>query len=410
MIHSPRVCVQVQSVYIESQSSPEEERYVFAYTVTIRNLGRSQVQLLGRYWLITNGHGRETEVQGEGVVGEQPHIPAGGEYQYTSGAVIETPLGTMQGHYEMIDRSSGARSVLRSLFSVSQFQRSFIKTMSTYLIGDVHGCYDELIALLAQVEFDPRRDTLWLTGDLVARGPGSLEVLRYVKSLGDSVRLVLGNHDLHLLAVFAGISRNKPKDRLKPLLEAPDADELLNWLRRQPLLQVDEEKKLVMAHAGITPQWDLETAQQCARDVEAVLSSDSYPFFLDAMYGDMPNHWSNELSGLARLRFISNAFTRMRYCFPNGQLDMYSKEAPEDAPAPLKPWFAIPGPVSNAYSIAFGHWASLEGRGTPEGIYALDTGCCWGGELTCLRWEDKQYFTQPSNRQKSLDEGEAVAS
>ena len=204
--------------------------------------------------------------------------------------------------------------------------------MSTYLIGDVHGCYDELIALLAQVEFDPRRDTLWLTGDLVARGPGSLEVLRYVKSLGDSVRLVLGNHDLHLLAVFAGISRNKPKDRLKPLLEAPDADELLNWLRRQPLLQVDEEKKLVMAHAGITPQWDLETAQQCARDVEAVLSSDSYPFFLDAMYGDMPNHWSNELSGLARLRFISNAFTRMRYCFPNGQLDMYSKEAPEDAP------------------------------------------------------------------------------
>ncbi|HHD1968420.1 TPA: bis(5'-nucleosyl)-tetraphosphatase (symmetrical) ApaH [Klebsiella pneumoniae] len=282
--------------------------------------------------------------------------------------------------------------------------------MSTYLIGDVHGCYDELIALLAQVEFDPRRDTLWLTGDLVARGPGSLEVLRYVKSLGDSVRLVLGNHDLHLLAVFAGISRNKPKDRLKPLLEAPDADELLNWLRRQPLLQVDEEKKLVMAHAGITPQWDLETAQQCARDVEAVLSSDSYPFFLDAMYGDMPNHWSNELSGLARLRFISNAFTRMRYCFPNGQLDMYSKEAPEDAPAPLKPWFAIPGPVSNAYSIAFGHWASLEGLGTPEGIYALDTGCCWGGELTCLRWEDKQYFTQPSNRQKSLDEGEAVAS
>lgn len=409
MIHSPRVCVQVQSVYIESQSSPEEERYVFAYTVTIRNLGRSQVQLLGRYWLITNGHGRETEVQGEGVVGEQPYIPAGGEYQYTSGAVIETPLGTMQGHYEMID-IDGARSVLRSLFSVSQFQRSFIKTMSTYLIGDVHGCYDELIALLAQVEFDPRRDTLWLTGDLVARGPGSLEVLRYVKSLGDSVRLVLGNHDLHLLAVFAGISRNKPKDRLKPLLEAPDADELLNWLRRQPLLQVDEEKKLVMAHAGITPQWDLETAQQCARDVEAVLSSDSYPFFLDAMYGDMPNHWSNELSGLARLRFISNAFTRMRYCFPNGQLDMYSKEAPEDAPAPLKPWFAIPGPVSNAYSIAFGHWASLEGRGTPEGIYALDTGCCWGGELTCLRWEDKQYFTQPSNRQKSLDEGEAVAS
>ena len=282
--------------------------------------------------------------------------------------------------------------------------------MSTYLIGDVHGCYDELLALLKQGGVSLCCETLWLTGDLVARGPGSLEVLRYVKSLGDNVRLVLGNHDLHLLAVFAGISRNKPKDRLKSLLEAPDADELLNWLRRQPLMQIDEEKKLVMAHAGITPQWDLETAKQCARDVEAVLASDSYPFFLDAMYGDMPNNWSPELSGLARLRFISNAFTRMRYCFPNGQLDMYAKEAPENAPAPLKPWFAIPGPVSNEYSIAFGHWASLEGRGTPEGIYALDTGCCWGGDLTCLRWEDKQYFAQPSNRQKEPDEGEAVAS
>lgn len=187
--------------------------------------------------------------------------------------------------------------------------------MATYLIGDVHGCYDELIALLHKVEFTPGKDTLWLTGDLVARGPGSLDVLRYVKSLGDSVRLVLGNHDLHLLAVFAGISRNKPKDRLTPLLEAPDADELLNWLRRQPLLQIDEEKKLVMAHAGITPQWDLQTAKECARDVEAVLSSDSYPFFLDAMYGDMPNNWSPELRGLGRLRFITNAFTRMRFAF-----------------------------------------------------------------------------------------------
>ncbi|WP_410741296.1 bis(5'-nucleosyl)-tetraphosphatase (symmetrical) ApaH [Citrobacter koseri] len=280
--------------------------------------------------------------------------------------------------------------------------------MATYLIGDVHGCYDELIALLHQVEFTPGPDTLWLTGDLVARGPGSLEVLRYVKSLGDCVRLVLGNHDLHLLAVFAGISRNKPKDRLTPLLEAPDADELLNWLRRQPLLQVDEEKKLVMAHAGITPQWDLQTAKDCARDVEAVLSSDSYPFFLDAMYGDMPNNWTPELTGLARLRFITNAFTRMRYCFPNGQLDMYSKESPENAPAPLKPWFAIPGPVSEAYSIVFGHWASLEGKGTPEGIYGLDTGCCWGGDLTCLRWEDKRYFVQPSNRHLDSGKGEAV--
>ena len=151
--------------------------------------------------------------------------------------------------------------------------------MSTYLIGDVHGCYDELKSLLAQAAFDPEHDRLWLTGDLVARGPASLDVLRFVRSLGPAVRMVLGNHDLHLLAVYAGISRNKPKDRITPLLEAPDADELINWLRRQPVLQVDDEQKLVMAHAGITPQWDIDTAKMCAREVEAVLSSDSYPLF-----------------------------------------------------------------------------------------------------------------------------------
>ncbi len=151
--------------------------------------------------------------------------------------------------------------------------------MSTYLIGDIHGCLDELLALLAQVNFDPQQDTLWLTGDLVARGPASLDVLRYVRSLGPAVRMVLGNHDLHLLAVYAGISRNKPKDRITPLLDAPDADELINWLRRQPVLQVDDQLKLIMAHAGITPQWDIETAKMCAREVEAVLSSDSYPLF-----------------------------------------------------------------------------------------------------------------------------------
>lgn len=271
--------------------------------------------------------------------------------------------------------------------------------MSTYLIGDIHGCFDELKIILAQVEFNPALDTLWLTGDLVARGPDSLEVLRLVRSLGDSVRMVLGNHDLHLLAVYAGISRNKPKDRITPLLEAPDADELINWLRRQPVLQVNEEKKLVMAHAGITPQWDLATARQCAREVEAVLSSDSYPLFLDAMYGDMPNNWSPELSGLARLRFSTNVFTRMRYCFPNGQLEMNCKDIPEKAPAPLRPWFALPGPVPECYSIIFGHWASLMGQGTPVNIYGLDTGCCWGRELTLLRWEDKTFTRVPSNRQ-----------
>jgi len=268
--------------------------------------------------------------------------------------------------------------------------------MSTYLIGDIHGCFTELQALLAQVSFNTQCDRLWLTGDLVARGPNSLEVLRFVRSLGPAVRLVLGNHDLHLMAIYAGISRNKSKDRLGALLEAPDADELINWLRYQPMLQMDDELKLMMAHAGITPQWDIETAKICAREVEAVLRSNSNPLFLDTMYGDMPNNWTPKLSGLARLRFSTNALTRMRYCFPNGQLDMICKDAPGTAPAPLKPWFKLPRLVDAGYTLIFGHWASLAGKGIPEGIIGLDTGCCWGGKLTMLRWEDRHYFTQPA--------------
>lgn len=268
--------------------------------------------------------------------------------------------------------------------------------MSTYLIGDLHGCYQEFCDLLDRVQFDQNKDQLWLTGDLVARGPDSLAVLRKVVSLGSAVRMVLGNHDLHLLAVYAGISKNKSKDKLDALLAAADCDQLINWLRRQPLLQIDTEKKLLMSHAGITPQWDLATAQKAASDLHAVLSSDSYPLFLDAMYGDMPNNWSENLSGLARLRFSCNALTRMRYCFPAGQLDMICKESLQDATPPLKPWFSLPRQVDEDYTLVFGHWAALEGKGTPDKVIALDTGCCWGGKLTMLRWEDNCYFQQAS--------------
>ena len=242
----------------------------------------------------------------------------------------------------------------------------------------------------------------------MARGPASLDVLRFVRSLGPAVRMVLGNHDLHLLAVYAGISRNKPKIASPRCWKRRTPTRLINWLRRQPVLQVDDEQKLVMAHAGITPQWDIDTAKMCAREVEAVLSSDSYPLFLDAMYGDMPNNWTPELSGLARLRFSTNALTRMRYC-PNGQLDMICKDAPGTAPAPLKPWFELPRLVDPEYTIVFGHWASLEGKGTPEGVIGLDTGCCWGGDLTMLRWEDRRYFTQPANRGEAPDHAGRLA-
>lgn len=270
--------------------------------------------------------------------------------------------------------------------------------MANLLVGDVHGCYNELQKLLAKADFDPAQDILWLTGDLVARGPNSLQVLRFAKSLGQAVRIVLGNHDLHLLAIHAGISKNKPKDNLQPLLDANDCDELLHWLRHQPLLQIDHSLQLVMAHAGILPQWDLATAQQCAAELQAVLRSDSYPLFLDQMYGDLPNRWDESLQGLSRLRFIANVFTRMRYCYPDGTLDLYCKESPKKAPSTLKPWFMLPSKIVPQYSIAFGHWAALNGKGTPAQFYALDTGCCWGGKLTALRFEDQHYFKKKANQ------------
>lgn len=266
--------------------------------------------------------------------------------------------------------------------------------MATYLIGDIHGCLDEFNALLEKVAFNPQKDQLWLTGDLVARGKDSLGVLRKVYSLRNSVRLVLGNHDIHLLAVDAGIVPNKSKDNLDTLLQAQDKDELLNWLRFQPLLQVCEEKNLVMSHAGITPQWDLPTAISTAKEVEKVLQGKHYQDFLAHMYGEQPNSWLESLTGTARLRFITNAFTRMRFCFPNGQLDFACKAKPDEAPAPLKPWFSLPSKVSSNYTVIFGHWAALEGKGTPERVINLDTGCCWGGSLTLLHWETKTFHSQ----------------
>lgn len=267
---------------------------------------------------------------------------------------------------------------------------------NTYLVGDVHGCYSELRQLLTQVAFNPQQDVLWLTGDLVARGPDSLAVLRFVKSLGASARIVLGNHDLHLLAVYAGISKNKKRDQLTELLHAADADSLIDWLRRQPLLQQDKEKKLLMAHAGISPQWDTATALACARELEAVLASDHYAQFLDNMYGDLPNYWDEQLNGTERWRFSANVFTRMRYCLPNGQLDMICKSPPAKAPPLLKPWFAIPGPVLRDNCIVFGHWAALKGQGTPANVIGLDSGCVWGGALTLYHWETRRYYQQPA--------------
>ncbi|OBW96090.1 bis(5'-nucleosyl)-tetraphosphatase (symmetrical) ApaH [Gallibacterium salpingitidis] len=267
--------------------------------------------------------------------------------------------------------------------------------MATYIVGDLQGCFDELQLLLQQVEFNPTADKLYLVGDLVARGDQSLECLRFVKSLGAAAQTVLGNHDLHLLATAYGIKKVKAKDRVDALFAAPDFNELIDWLRHQPLLiDCSQQQGFVITHAGISPEWDLATAKQCAHEVEQVLQQGDYKQLLTEMYSDQPDHWEDSLSGIDRLRYSINVFTRMRYCFTNKHLEFACKLPPAEAPDNLKAWFELTNPLYQQTAILFGHWASLIGYPTPKNIYALDTGCVWGNYMTMLRWEDKQFFTQ----------------
>lgn len=268
--------------------------------------------------------------------------------------------------------------------------------MATYIIGDLHGCFAEFQQLLAQVQFDPAQDELWLTGDLIARGEDSLSCLRFVKNLGDKAQTVLGNHDLHFLATALGIKKVKPKDKVDAILTAPDRDELIDWLRHQPLLAQHPKHQFLLTHAGISPEWDLATAQSCAKEVELVLQSDNYPELLAQMYDNQPDRWSPALQGIERLRYAINVFTRMRFCYPDKRLDFECKLPPAESDNGLKPWFELDNPLFQQQNILFGHWASLIGYPTPPHIYALDTGCVWGNYLTMLRWEDQKIFTQPA--------------
>lgn len=267
--------------------------------------------------------------------------------------------------------------------------------MACYIVGDIQGCCDELQQLLHIANFDPQRDELWLTGDLVARGPKSLQTLRFVKSLGKSAKIVLGNHDLHLLAISQGIHKNNEKDKLSPIFDAPDCEELLTWLRLQPLLLRHPEFNFVMVHAGITAQWSIKQAELLAKEVEGVLHSNEFKRLLENMYGNLPNSWSESLQGDQRLRFIINVLTRMRYCFNDGALEFESKLAPHQQDnSQIKPWFEVQG-IDTSSEILFGHWAALLGQVSTKGVYGLDTGCVWGNSLTMLRWQDKQLFTLP---------------
>lgn len=256
--------------------------------------------------------------------------------------------------------------------------------MATWAIGDVQGCLGPLERLLESIAFDEARDELWLVGDLVNRGPDSLGVLRRLHAMRRSCRVVLGNHDLHLLAVAAGAEPVKKRDTFQDVLAAPDAPELLDWLRTRPLLHYDESRSTVMTHAGIPPQWTLADAQRLAGEVEAVLRDGDAPAFFRAMYGNEPALWDESLAGTARLRVITNYFTRMRFVDGRGALDLVSKEGLGTAPAGYRPWFEVPRRRTAGVRIVFGHWAALEGRCDVENVEALDAGCVWGRDLVAL--------------------------
>ncbi len=268
--------------------------------------------------------------------------------------------------------------------------------MATYAIGDVQGCHERLLALLDRIDFDPSRDRLRFAGDLVNRGPQSLAVLRFVMELGDDVaQTVLGNHDLHLLAAAHGLREPSRGDTLDEILAAPDRDALLDWLRRRPLLHQNPDNGNVLVHAGIPPQWDLPTARRCAAELQSVLSGKRLENFLRHMYGNRPRRWSEDLEGHDRLRYITNAFTRMRYLDSQARLDFDEKRPPGEQGDGLQPWVALPRPTPLGAPVVFGHWASLqaiEPLDPRHGVHHIDTGCVWGGPLTALREDDNKLF------------------
>jgi len=250
------------------------------------------------------------------------------------------------------------------------------------LIGDLQGCCDPLDRLLDQAGFSASRDRLVVLGDLVNRGPASLPVLQRLAALGGSARCVLGNHDLHLLAVAHGVRRTHRSDTVQQVLDSPDRQYWLQWLRHQPLALM--ESGWLCVHAGLPPQWDTAQTLALAQEVGSVLAGDDLPAFLAAMYGNEPRRWDDGLRGADRLRFIVNALTRIRFCAEDGTLDLETKEGLEAAPAGLHPWFDTPGRRSAGQAIAFGHWSTLGLVNRPD-LLGLDTGCVWGGSLSAAR-------------------------
>ncbi|HHJ35479.1 MAG TPA: symmetrical bis(5'-nucleosyl)-tetraphosphatase [Gammaproteobacteria bacterium] len=259
--------------------------------------------------------------------------------------------------------------------------------MATYAIGDVQGCFDELKNLLAQIRFNSDRDRLWFCGDLVNRGPKSLETLRFIRSLEGNAITVLGNHDLHLLATAFDHKEPGKKDTLDAILRADDADQLLDWLRHQHMIFHDRDRNITLLHAGIHPHWSIKTALQLAAEVEGILQSDNHINFYKHMYGDKPFIWNETLKGWPRYRFITNMLTRLRYCDREGKAALGSKGAPGTQAEHLLPWYEVPDRKSRKDTIIFGHWSTLPQAGISScnNAYAIDSGCLWGGRLTAMR-------------------------
>jgi bis(5'-nucleosyl)-tetraphosphatase (symmetrical) len=273
--------------------------------------------------------------------------------------------------------------------------------LATYAIGDLQGCYRPLESLLASFAFDCARDRLWFVGDLVNRGPDSLQCLRFVKSLGDAAITVFGNHDLHLICVAEGVEKKKKRDTLDEILEAPDRDELVAWLRHRPLMHAADGFALV--HAGLLPEWSVAKARALAAEVERELQGPGYRAFLERMYGDEPDRWSESLGGIDRLRVIVNAMTRLRVCDSSGAMVLKFKGEPKDAPRGSTPWFDVPGRRSLDHTVVFGHWSALGLLVRPD-ILGLDSGCVWGRALSAVRLEDRRLFQVPCPRSAGSEE------
>ncbi len=267
--------------------------------------------------------------------------------------------------------------------------------MTDYAVGDIQGCLTPLLKLLAKVDFSPSRDCLWVAGDLVNRGPDSLDTLRFLQRLDGSTNIVLGNHDLHLLAIANTERQPNRHDTLDAVLQAQDWPTLEQWLRHQPLLHFDRQKNIAMAHAGIPPVWDIEQALTRADEVHQRLIGNSYSDFFQNMYGNAPSLWQPDITGNDRLRLITNYFTRMRFCDNHSQLDLVDKSHKVSQRCGYKPWFEYHQlQQKNAPEIIFGHWAALEGETNNPRYHALDTGCVWGGKLTIMQLNNRQKTTQ----------------